>query len=66
MARRKASLLSWVTCEARYVLCRLHSHCVSAHIFKQHRCDCREQMELAQLNIEQQGAGVIIWLDQEV
>ena len=47
------------------VLCRLHSHCVSAHLFNSIDCDCREQMELAQALIEQQGAGVIIWLDQE-
>ena len=48
-----------------HVLCRLHSHCVSAHIFNSIECDCREQMELAQAMIEQQGAGVIIWLDQD-
>jgi len=47
------------------VLCRLHSHCVSAHLFNSIDCDCREQMELAQAMIEQQGIGVIIWLDQE-
>jgi GTP cyclohydrolase II len=47
------------------VLCRLHSHCVSAHLFNSIDCDCREQMELAQAMIEHQGAGVIIWLDQE-
>ncbi len=40
-----------------HVLCRLHSHCVSAHIFNSIECDCREQMELAQAMIEQQGAG---------
>ncbi len=47
------------------VFCRLHSHCVSAHLFNSIDCDCREQMELAQALIEQHGAGVIIWLDQE-
>jgi GTP cyclohydrolase II len=47
------------------VLCRLHSHCVAAHLFNSIDCDCREQMDLAQAMIEQQGAGVIIWLDQE-
>jgi GTP cyclohydrolase II len=47
------------------VLCRLHSHCVSAHLFNSIDCDCREQMERAQAMIEQQGTGVIIWLDQE-
>jgi len=47
------------------VLCRLHSHCVSAHLFNSIDCDCREQMELAQVMVAQQGAGVIIWLDQD-
>jgi len=51
--------------EGNNVLCRLHSHCVSAHLFNSIDCDCREQMELAQALIEQQGSGVIIWLDQE-
>jgi GTP cyclohydrolase II len=51
--------------EGDNVLCRLHSHCISAHLFNSIDCDCREQMELAQAMIEQQGAGVIIWLDQE-
>jgi GTP cyclohydrolase II len=47
------------------VLCRIHSHCIGAHIFNSVECDCREQMELAQFWVEQNGAGVIIWLDQE-
>ncbi len=47
------------------VLCRIHSHCTGAHIFNSIECDCREQMELAQFWVEQQGEGVIIWLDQE-
>ena len=47
------------------VLCRLHSHCLAAHVFNSIECDCREQMEIAQALIEQCGVGVIIWLDQE-
>jgi 3,4-dihydroxy 2-butanone 4-phosphate synthase/GTP cyclohydrolase II len=47
------------------VLCRLHSHCLAAHVFNSIECDCREQMEIAQALIEQRGRGVIIWLDQE-
>jgi GTP cyclohydrolase II len=47
------------------VLCRLHSHCLAAHVFNSIECDCREQMEIAQALIEQRGVGVIIWLDQE-
>jgi GTP cyclohydrolase II len=47
------------------VLCRIHSHCVGAHVFNSIECDCREQMEASQSMIEQAGLGVVIWLDQE-
>jgi len=47
------------------VLCRIHSHCIGAHVFNSVECDCREQMEAAQAMIEKEGRGVLIWLDQE-
>lgn len=46
------------------VLCRVHSHCLPAHVFNSVECDCREQMALAQEKIAHAGRGVIIWLDQ--
>jgi GTP cyclohydrolase II len=47
------------------VLCRVHSACISGHVFNSIECDCREQFEAAQKEIENAGRGVIIWLDQE-
>ena len=47
------------------VLCRIHSSCISAHVFNSIECECREEMEMSQALIEQAGRGVIIWLDQE-
>ena len=47
------------------VLCRVHSHCIGAHVFNSIECTCREEMEAAQAAIESEGRGVIIWLDQE-
>ena len=47
------------------VLCRVHSSCISAHVFNSIECECREEMETSQAMIEQAGKGVIIWLDQE-
>ncbi|MDQ0314908.1 hypothetical protein [Amorphus orientalis] len=44
---------------------RVHSHCVPSHIFNSIECDCREQMCMAQQKIEEEGCGVIVWLDQE-
>lgn len=47
------------------VLCRIHSHCIGAHVFNSVECTCREEMEASQALIEREGKGVIIWLDQE-
>jgi len=47
------------------VLCRVHSACVSGHVFSSVECDCREQMEASQAAIEAEGRGVIVYLDQE-
>jgi len=47
------------------VLCRIHSHCISAHIFNSIECTCREEMAAAQAMVQAEGRGVIIWLDQE-
>ena len=47
------------------ILCRIHSHCIGAHVFNSIECDCREQMEASQAFIEKEGKGIIIWLDQE-
>lgn len=47
------------------VLCRIHSHCVSAHYFYGIQCDCNKQMMFSQKVIEKEQLGVIIWLEQE-
>lgn len=47
------------------ILCRIHSRCISAHEFSSIECDCREQMQISQFLIEENGSGIIIWLDQE-
>lgn len=47
------------------VLCRVHSHCIGAHVFSSVECTCREEMEAAQETIQKEGRGVIVWLDQE-
>ena len=47
------------------VLCRIHSRCITAHVFNSVECDCREQMEMSQAMIQKAGRGVVIYLDQE-
>ena len=47
------------------ILCRIHSSCISAHVFNSIECECRDEMAAAQALIQKAGNGVIIWLDQE-
>lgn len=63
--RESIALVMGDVAGAENVLCRVHSHCVGAHVFNSIECTCREEMEAAQRKIEDAGRGVIIWLDQE-
>lgn len=47
------------------VICRVHSACVSGHVFNSVECECQAEMEAAQSVIQQAGKGVIIYLEQE-
>lgn len=44
---------------------RVHSDCISAHVFNSVECDCREQLSMAQAFIQSHGHGAILWLDQD-
>jgi len=46
-------------------LVRVHSECLSGDVFGSHRCDCGEQLKLAQQMIADEQAGIIIYLRQE-
>lgn len=48
-----------------HVPCRVHSSCITAHVFLSTECDCREQLAMAMDHIEQNRSGVIVWLDHE-
>ena len=47
------------------VICRVHSACVSGHVFNSVECECQAEMEKAQEAIQKAGKGVIIYLEQE-
>ncbi len=47
------------------VLVRMHSKCLTGDVFGSHRCDCGWQLESAMQMIATDGAGVIVYLDQE-
>ncbi|EUJ10467.1 GTP cyclohydrolase II [Methylophilaceae bacterium 11] len=44
------------------VLTRVHSECVTGDVFSSTRCDCGDQLKLAQQRIHDEGAGIIIYL----
>src|ERR1700761_3060127 len=44
---------------------RIHSQCLTGDVFGSLRCDCRLQLELALSKISQQGAGILLYEQQE-
>ncbi len=51
--------------DARPTLVRVHSGCLTADVLGSLRCDCREQLHHAMELIEQEGKGVLLYLNQE-
>jgi 3,4-dihydroxy 2-butanone 4-phosphate synthase / GTP cyclohydrolase II len=47
------------------VLVRVHSECLTGDVFGSVRCDCADQLHAAMKRIEQEGAGVILYMRQE-
>ncbi len=47
------------------ILVRVHSSCVTGDIFGSERCDCGEQLHKAMRKVEEEGKGVVLYLNQE-
>ena len=47
------------------VLVRVHSECLTGDVFHSMRCDCGEQLAAALERIEEEGAGVLLYMRQE-
>ena len=47
------------------VLVRMHSSCLTGDIFGSQRCDCGPQLHAAMAMVEQEGKGVIVYMQQE-
>ena len=47
------------------VLVRVHSLCVTGDIFGSKRCDCGEQLHAALQQVEREGKGVVLYMNQE-
>lgn len=54
---------SWTEDEA--VLTRVHSSCFTGDILGSFRCDCGEQLHKAMQMVEQEGKGIILYMNQE-
>jgi GTP cyclohydrolase II len=46
-------------------LVRVHSQCLTGDVFHSLRCDCRQQLELALSMIADEGAGIVVYEQQE-
>lgn len=46
-------------------LVRVHSSCLTGDVFHSFRCDCGEQLEAALQKIVEEGAGVLLYIQQE-
>jgi GTP cyclohydrolase II len=46
-------------------LVRIHSQCLTGDVFGSLRCDCRMQLELSMRRIAQDGAGILLYEQQE-
>lgn len=51
--------------EDESILVRMHSSCLTGDIFGSKRCECGEQLHEAMKMIEEEGKGVLVYLNQE-
>lgn len=53
----------WTPDEA--ILVRVHSSCVTGDIFHSKRCDCGTQLQMAMEMIQEEGKGILVYMNQE-
>ncbi len=59
------ALIKGTWSEDEPILVRVHSSCMTGDILGSKRCDCGEQLHRAMQKIEQEGKGVIVYMQQE-
>jgi 3,4-dihydroxy 2-butanone 4-phosphate synthase/GTP cyclohydrolase II len=47
------------------ILVRVHSECLTGDVFHSLRCDCGDQLEAAMARVDEEGKGVILYMNQE-
>ena len=65
--KRIEGLVALVMGDIHFVppLVRIHSQCLTGDVFGSLRCDCRLQLELALTKITEEGAGILLYEQQE-
>ena len=63
--KEEAVVLLMGDVHAQPPLVRIHSQCLTGDVFGSLRCDCRQQLEMALSMIAQQGAGILLYEQQE-
>jgi GTP cyclohydrolase II len=63
--REEAVALVMGNVESGSPLVRVHSQCLTGDVFGSLRCDCRQQLEMALSMIAREGAGVLVYEQQE-
>lgn len=59
------ALVKGVIVEDESVLVRVHSGCLTGDVFGSKRCDCGDQLHRAMEMVQQEGKGVVLYLNQE-
>jgi len=59
------ALIKGIVDDGQPVLVRVHSECLTGDVFFSRRCDCREQLSAAIMQIEREGRGVFLYMRQE-
>lgn len=57
------TLGDWANDEA--ILCRVHSSCLTGDTFGSLKCECGEQLRRAMQMIQEEGKGILVYLNQE-
>ncbi len=59
------ALIKGTVCEQKSTLVRVHSECFTGDILGSLRCDCGDQLHAAMRQIDENGAGILIYMRQE-
>ena len=63
--RQHVALVKGNVADGQPALVRVHSQCLTGDVFQSRRCDCGAQLARAMEKIDEEGRGVILYINQE-